>query len=151
MQELVRGLREVRNRYSIHPTIGLNVCVSCALNVAEDFKALAPFITSLGGVDKLEIGQNLKRPAQAASQLNPDFEAYVSLVGLIDVAKETDRLEKQLAEKLKHLQATRGKLGNASFVERAPADVVQQQRDLVADLQNQIKALEDNLRELKGG
>jgi valyl-tRNA synthetase len=46
------------------------------------------------------------------------------------------------------LQAARAKLGNANFVARAPADVVQQQRDLVADLQNQIKAIEENLREL---
>jgi valyl-tRNA synthetase len=67
---------------------------------------------------------------------------------LIDRAAETARLQKQLAEKLKHLQAARAKLGNASFVERAPAEIVQQQRDLVADLQNQIKAIEENLRDL---
>jgi valyl-tRNA synthetase len=80
--------------------------------------------------------------------VNPEFEVYVSLQGLIDPAAETARLQKQRADKLKHLQAARAKLGNASFVERAPAKIVQQQRDLVADLQNQIKAIEENLRDL---
>ena len=61
------------------------------------------------------------------------------------------RLQKQLAEKRKHLQAAQAKLGNASFVQRAPPDVVQQQRDLVADLQKQIVAIEENLRELSQG
>ena len=80
--------------------------------------------------------------------MTPEFEVYVSLAGVIDVAAEKARLQKQLAEKLKHLQAARAKLGNACFVERAPAEVVQQQRDLVADLQAQIKAIEENLSEL---
>ena len=53
------------------------------------------------------------------------------------------------AEKTRHLQGARAKLGNANFVDRAPAEVVQQQRDLVADLQAQIRAIEENLRELR--
>ena len=39
--------------------------------------------------------------------------------------------------------------GNASFVGKAPAEVVQQQHDLVTDLQNQIKAIEESLRDLR--
>ena len=73
----------------------------------------------------------MAKPPQSATHVHPDFEAYVSLAGLIDVAAETKRLEKQLAEKRKHLQATQAKLGNSSFVDKAPAEVVQQQRDLV--------------------
>ena len=75
----------------------------------------------------------------------------MSLAGLIDVAEETARLEKQMAEKLKHLQAARGKLNNSDFVDKAPAEVVQQQRDLVEDLQKQVQAIEENLRNLREG
>ena len=74
----------------------------------------------------------------------------MSLAGLIDAAEETDRLEKELAGKLKHLQAARAKLGNSNFVDKAPAEVVQQQRDLVEDMQKQVRAIEENLRELQG-
>jgi valyl-tRNA synthetase len=74
----------------------------------------------------------------------------VSLAGLIDVASEIKRLEKQLAEKRKHLQGTQAKLGNASFVSKAPLEVVEQQKAMVADLEGQIKVMEENLRELKG-
>jgi valyl-tRNA synthetase len=149
MQELVRGVREIRNRYMLDPKTGLTVFVRCAAAVADDFRALAPFIQSLAGVATLDCGPDTTRPSQAASQVHPEFEAYVSLQGLIDVPKEIARLEKQLAEKSKHLQGTRNKLGNANFVDRAPPEVVQQQRDLVVELQNQIKAIEENLNELK--
>jgi valyl-tRNA synthetase len=149
MQELIRAVREVRNRYTVDMKTNLDVFVRCSEAIADDFRALAPFITSLAGVGRLECGPQTAKPRRAATHVTPEFEVYVSLEGLIDVAAETVRLQKQLAEKLKHLQAARGKLSNANFVERAPADVVQQQRDLVADLQAQIQVIEDNLRELQ--
>jgi valyl-tRNA synthetase len=60
-------------------------------------------------------------------------------------------LEKQLADKRKHLQVAQAKLNNPNFRERAPAEVVEQQRELVTDLEKQIKVLEENLRELRAG
>jgi valyl-tRNA synthetase len=151
MQELVRIVREVRNRYTLDSRTPLDVTVRCTAARAADFRALAPFITSLAGVGKLECGPDVTKPRQAATQVNPEFEVWVSLEGLIDVAAEMKRLEKQLAEKLKHLQSTRAKLENAGYVGRAPAEVVQQQRDLVAELQGQIQVMEASLAELKQG
>jgi valyl-tRNA synthetase len=149
MQDLVRSVREIRNRYSVDPRTAVDVNVRCGAEVAADFDALAPFIAQLASVRNLACGPARSKPAQAASAVHADFEAYVSLVGLIDVGKEVQRLEKQLAEKRKHLAGTQAKLGNASFVDRAPAEVVQQQRDLVTDLEHQIRTLVTNLRELQ--
>lgn len=150
MQELVRAVRETRNRYTVDPKRALDVFVKCHAALADDFRSLEPFIKTLGGVGRLEIGSEVHKPPQAASHVTPEFEVYISLAGLIDVAAEMKRLEKQLAEKRKFLQSTRAKLDNESFVKGAPAEVVQQQRDLVADLQKQIETMERNLRELGG-
>jgi valyl-tRNA synthetase len=149
MQDLVRAVREVRNRYDLKKDTSLDVFVRCDEAAAGDFRALTAFVSSLAGVGKLECGPSVARPPQSATTVHPDFEAYVSLLGLIDVEAEAKRLEKQTAEKKKHLQAARAKLQNESFVSKAPAEVVQQQRELVADLENQIQVLEGNLRELR--
>jgi len=148
MQDLVRVVRDLRNRYNLEPKTSLDVTVRCGPETAKDFQLLAPFITLLAGVGQLECSANAAKPLQAASHVHADFESYVSLRGLIDVVAERKRYEKQLVEKRKHLQTARAKLENSSFVDKAPAEVVQQQRDLVADLQNQIQALEENLGEL---
>jgi valyl-tRNA synthetase len=148
MQELIRAVRDVRNRYTMDQKTNLDVFVRCSEAIAEDFRTLTPFIAVLAGVGRLECGPQTAKPRQAATHVTPEFEVYVSLAGLIDAAAERARLQKQQAEKLKHLQAGRAKLGNANFVARAPADVVQQQRDLVTDLQAQIKVIEENLRDL---
>jgi valyl-tRNA synthetase len=148
MQELIRAVREVRNRYNVDQKTPLDAFVRCSETIAEDFRTLTPFIRALAGVGRLECGPRTTKPRHSATHITPDFEVYVSLAGLIDPAAEKARSQKLLAEKQKHLHATRAKLSNANFVERAPADVVQQQRDLVVDLQAQIKAIEENLKEL---
>ncbi|MCI0458545.1 MAG: valine--tRNA ligase [Gemmataceae bacterium] len=149
MQELVRAVREIRNRYQVDPRTPLDTFVRCRAEVAADFQGLRPFIVQLAGVGALECGEGVSKPPQSAGHVHPEFEVYVSLRGLIDVAAEGARLEKQLAEKRKFLQTTEAKLANEGFVKRAPQEVVQQQQNLAADLQKQIATLEANLNELR--
>jgi len=149
MQDLVRAVREVRNRYNVDQKAAVDLFVRCDETVAGDLQVLTPFITALAGVGWLECGPHVQKPPQSASYVQADFEAYVSLRGLIDPAAEANRQERQLAEKLKQLQAVRAKLENPSFVNKAPAEVVQQQHDLVTDLEKQIAAIKANLRDLR--
>ncbi len=149
MQDLVRAVREVRNRYQIDPRTPLNTFVRCGEAVAEDFRQLAPFIAALAGVGGLECSASVGKPPQSASHVHPDFEAYIPLKGLIDVDKEIARDEKQREQLGKLLQAARAKLTNESFLSKAPPEVVQEQRDRVAELEKQLQAIEDNLRDLR--
>jgi valyl-tRNA synthetase len=149
MQDLVRAVREVRNRYTIDSRTPLDVFLRCGEEVAEDFRQLAPFITLLAGVGRLEIGPGVAKPPQAATYVHPDFEAYVSLAGLIDVPAEIARLERQREEKRKFLHGARAKLDNVNFISKAPAEVVQEQRDRVVEAERQIQAIEQNLHELQ--
>jgi valyl-tRNA synthetase len=149
MQELVRGVREIRNRYQVDDKTRLDVSVKCSPAVAADFNALAAFIGPLAGIANLAAGPDTAKPKQAGGLVTPEFEAYVSLAGLIDVAAEAKRLEKQLEAKRKSLEGTKAKLANEKFVSSAPAEVVQQQRDLLADIEKQIATMEENLRDLQ--
>ena len=149
MQELVRGVREVRNRYMINVATPVDVFVRCPDTIAGDFRSLAPFIALLAGVGKLESGPDTKKPPQSSTQVNPEFEAYVSLRGLIDPVAEVKRLEKQYGEKTKQLEGTRKKLDNADFKAKAPKEVIEQQERLISDLQQQIRILEETLQDLK--
>jgi valyl-tRNA synthetase len=149
MQELVRSVREVRNRYNIEPRTPLDTFVKCGTAIATNFGTLAPFIKLLAGVGNLQCGPDVTKPPQPASHVTPEFEVYVSLVGLIDPAAETKRLDKQLADKKKQLAGAEAKLKNENFVKNAPPDVVEQQKASVADLQKQIATIEQNIKDLQ--
>ncbi|MGL4555233.1 MAG: valine--tRNA ligase [Gemmataceae bacterium] len=151
MQDLVRLVREVRNRYMVDTKTALDAFIRCSTAVAADFQSLAPFIRRLGGVGAITAGPETAKPKQAATQVHGDFEVYVSLAGLIDVPKEVARLGKQQAEKAKSLEAARGKLNNAGFLARAQPEVVQSTKDQVADLESQLRAIGETLADLAGG
>ena len=77
---------------------------------------------------------------------------YLALLGgslLTDVGTEIQRLEKLQTEKKKHMQGIQAKLDNPNFVGKAPPEVVQQQRDQVTELQNQLRVIEENLKDLR--
>lgn len=149
MQELVRSVREVRNRYNIEPKTPLDAFVRTNDENAKNFGELAPFIKQIAGVGNLQCGADVTKPSQAASHVTPEFEVYVSLAGLIDPAVELKRLEKQLAEKRKALQNAEAKMGNENFVKNAPPEVVEQQRAMIEDLKKQIATIEQNIRDLQ--
>ena len=149
MQDLVRGIREVRNRYQVDPKTKLDVSVRCGEAVAADFTALGKFTSRLADVATFTASPAVTKPKQAGTVVRPDFEAYVALAGLIDPAAEAKRLEKQIADVRKQLGGMTAKLGNASYVQNAPAEVVAETRAKVAELEGQVRAMEDNLRELQ--
>jgi valyl-tRNA synthetase len=149
MQDLVRGVREVRNRYQVDDKQKLDVAVKAAGPVAADFNALAAFIGPLAGIGQFTASPDAAKPKQAGTVVRPEFTAYVSLAGLIDPAAEAKRVEKQLAEKRKALDGIRAKLANEGFVKNAKPETVQEYRDSAAELEKQIRALEEELKDLQ--
>jgi valyl-tRNA synthetase len=72
----------------------------------------------------------------------------VPLAGLIDVAAERARLQKELDKAQSELQKLGRKLSDASFVERAPKEVVEENRRRLAEYQDQAAKLQEGLKRL---
>jgi valyl-tRNA synthetase len=148
MQEVIRGVRELRNRYSLDKT-PLTLAVKCSEAVAKELQPLSPFITQLGGLTGFECGPSVSKPKQAGSIITADFEAYVPLAGLIDPAAEAKRLEKQVADIRKQLDGMAKKLGDEKYITNAPPEVVAETREKVAELEKQAAVLAGNLTDLQ--
>ena len=77
----------------------------------------------------------------AAAQIIGDMQLLVPMAGLMDKDAELARLDKEIDRLTKDVGRTEGKLGNAKFVDRAPADVVQKERDKLSELNSAIERL----------
>jgi valyl-tRNA synthetase len=75
-------------------------------------------------------------------------EAFIPLAGIVDLAAEQERLGKAVAHAEAQLHQVRRKLGDQSFVERAPADVVAKERAKLEELTVTVDKLQTQLREL---
>jgi len=81
------------------------------------------------------------RPRASALGIAGQSELYVELEGLVDLAAERQRLEKEIKRTADVIAFTSGKLARPDFTERAPAEVVEKERDKLAEHQ----ALHDKL------
>ena len=91
-----------------------------------------------------------QKPKQAVALVAGGVEAYLPLAGLVDLEQEVARLGKALAEVDAEIRQVEAKLANEAFTSKAPAQVVQQQRDKLAAhlerrerLEARLKALQD--------
>jgi len=75
--------------------------------------------------------------------------AYIPLAGVIDVAAEVERLRKQEDEALTFLEKSQRKLANEKFITKAPAEVVERERDLVKELGDKLARLKEQLAALQ--
>ncbi len=87
-------------------------------------------------------------PATLTGQAGP-LEVFVDVSRFIDVEAEQKRLEKERENLTKFIKSIDAKLANAAFVDKAPAEVVQQQRDKRTELAAQLASVESALAKLK--
>lgn len=74
---------------------------------------------------------------------------YIPMEGLIDVEKEKAKAEKELATLEKHIAGLEGRLKNKSFVEKAPAEVVNKQKESLAKAKAKFAEIKKHLKGLQ--
>jgi valyl-tRNA synthetase len=103
----------------------------------------------LGRTERLEIGADVTKPAESATQvLAGGVEVYVPLAGLMDLAAERKRLQKEREGLASHIKRLTGKLANEDFVTKAPANIVEQERGRLAEMKERLASLDRNLADL---
>jgi valyl-tRNA synthetase len=85
------------------------------------------------------------RPVGSALAVVGDTEVYVDLAGVIDVAAERQRLEKEIRKASETITFLESKLARPEFVERAPAEIVERERERLADERARGAKLEASL------
>ena len=107
------------------------------------------YLKRLAKIDEINSGESAEKPAQSATAIVQGLELFVPLVGLIDLSKEIDRLEKQILDMEGRLNAVTKKLGNKNFVERAPEDVINHERNKMQKYESDLAKLQQNLESLQ--
>jgi valyl-tRNA synthetase len=150
LMDLIRQVRNARTEFEVVPGRRIPAIVAAGdrLPMIEAQRGLLAF---LGRLDEtqLTIAAGVgEKPRQAVALVAGDVEAYLPLAGLVDLEQEMARLRKGIAEADQEIRQGEAKLANESFTSRAPAAVVQQQRDRLAAQQERRSRLQARLEAL---
>ena len=107
----------------------------------------ARYLTELAAADPIDFAD--EKPARALSGVVDGAEIFLPLEGLIDTDKEIARLSKERDKLQKYISSTSAKLANEKFVGKAPANVVEAEREKLAASKEKFAALEQRIHQLE--
>ncbi|HMB92757.1 MAG TPA: valine--tRNA ligase [Rhodothermales bacterium] len=153
MQEMVTGIRNVRSQYNVSPAKDIAAVINMpadADGLVAAFQENERYFEKLAKVTDLTVGTHQEKPKASASHVIRKHEVFLPLAGMVDLDQERERLSKEIGQKEQFLIGIQRKLQNEQFVNRAPAEVVERERQKERDATAEIKRLQANLEDLEG-
>ncbi len=146
VRDLITKIRNARAETNVAPSKQIRLFIKLADGFADVTKAQA-YIQKLANaqvtfVDKLEEGQNVVSVVAEAG------EAQIPTGDLVDVAKETERVKKELANIESEIARATGKLNNQGFVSKAPKQLIEAEKQKLAGFEEIRKKLLNRMAEL---
>jgi len=146
MQDLVKALRNLRKENGVSPGKPLEARIKAPAETAASLERMAATIQLSSNLSQLAIGPDVEPPANAATAVVGECEAYLGDV--LDPEKERARLSKLEQDLTKRLTGSQKKLSNQGFVAKAPPQVVEAERAKVAELEAQLTSVKESLAAL---
>ena len=149
VKQVIVAVRNIRAELNIAPSKPLNALLR---SVSEQDKARVEanqtFFATLAKLESMTILADGETAPMSTTQLVGEMELLIPMAGLIDVAAEMARIDKQLEKLVGEAKRIEGKLNNQGFVAKAPEAVIEKERAKLAEFQRDMDKLSEQKAEL---
>ena len=150
LMDIITSIRNIRGEMQIPPSRKLQVLISVP---DEKLKSIVEagnnYIINLANLETVSVEVNLAEPKGVATGVVGPLLVFVPLTGIVDIAGEKARLEKEIAKVQKDLDQCTRKLANRDFCEKAAAAAIKKEEDKLKESKDRHAALEKALNKLK--
>jgi valyl-tRNA synthetase len=146
VQNIISTIRNIRGENKIQPNVMVEAVLRVQDKKLEDFAVKhMGVISKLAKVGNLEFASGHDKGEDEVLGVGKGFEIYISLKGVIDIVKERDKFEAELARIVALIGATKKKLGNPDFIGRAPEIVINKEKEKILFLEGERDKIMRNL------
>ncbi|NLZ17397.1 MAG: valine--tRNA ligase [Desulfobulbaceae bacterium] len=150
LMEVISGLRTIRTEAELHPGAQIKASIFCAnTDKRTILQRHRSDIMALVRASELDIAEAGGVPNDAGHALVQDVELVVPLKGLIDVAAELEKLNKEQARLELELNRINTKLANEQFVAKAPPAVVAKEREKALELATRLEKILESINRMQ--
>ena len=149
LKGVIVGIRNIRGEMNIPPGKSIPVLLkNCDAEDSRRLRENRQFLMTLAKIEDINPLADTEEPPMAATSLVGQMAILVPMAGLIDKAAESARLAKEIDKLKAEVSRLEGKLGNPKFVDKAPAAVVEKEREKQAAQQAALEKLEQQLLQI---
>ena len=146
IMDAIKAIRNRRSEMNVPPSKKAKVCIATALK--DVFNAGTAYFCRLASASVVEVADNFD--IQGAVRVVTDTaNIYIPMNELVDAAAEIARLEKDLKKALEDKAFFEKKLNNPGFVAKAPAAVLEEQKEKLKKVEDRISLINSSIEELK--
>ena len=147
IMETIKAIRNMRAEVNAAPSKKTEVILHLSDESLTDvFAKNSGYLETLASAKNVTIlAKDGAKPENAMTAVVNGVEIYLPLAGLIDVEKETARLNKELATLDKEVSRLDKKLSNAGFIAKAPADIVEKEKEKLKGYEEKREAVKQRL------
>jgi valyl-tRNA synthetase len=148
--DAITSIRNIRGEMNIAPSKKLQVIISTPdTEVSAIIDMGNGYIKNLANLESLTIRNNGDEPKKAATGIAGSMRVYVLLEGVVDIAGEKTRLEKEMARVDKDLMVISRKLANRDFLAKASKAVVEKEEEKFREVKEKHDVLKTALKRLQ--
>ena len=150
LQGIILAVRNIRGEMNISPGKALPVLLQQGNESDQQrFDAYQNLLLSLAKLESLSWLQPDQEAPMSSIQLVGDMQVRVPMAGLIDKNAEVGRLQKEIDKRQQEIKRVEGKLNNPKFVDRAPADVVEKEKQKIVEHQSALSQLQTQMDKIR--
>ena len=150
VMEIINATRNIRGEMNLKPSLKIPLRIKTTDPEKELIaNTSAHYLKELARLEDLEVGPSVIKPKVSASSVLSGAEVIVPLEGLMDFGEEKKRVEKELKKIEKEIIFLSKKLSNPNFVDRAPPDVIEKDRQKHQNLSEKQTKLQDHLNTIE--
>ena len=149
LKRVIEEVRKMRSQLQVPPKTSITLLFRGGRQQDKAFVEAVPFwlkaLLKVTGYQWLKSGE---KPPLAVPGLVGSLEIFMPMAGLIDLDKERSRLQKEIEKAQLDASVAAQKLANPNYVEKAPPQVVAQERERLLQYQATVRTLEQHLKQL---
>ena len=150
LMEIIRTIRNLRAEMKVAPNKRTHVTLIPEAGWEDAIAVAEPYLQRLAGASSVTVGQKGEASAEkTVGAVCASAEIRIPLGELVDVEKEIARLEKDRASLAAEIDRADARLNNPGFTGKAPAALVEQEREKLVTNRTMLHSLEQRIAELK--